>query len=292
VVLVFLSLGASLVAEAAPGKEIYFLKIGKHRLLSSGAASTTASLATKSGPIEPGPEPVFIWRLSYFRFSTANPNPRPNLEYLGSASPKSGSFNLLALDNASVRLRAKIERGGVENFAQSDFMLFGGGLSSQAQTLAREEQEEQVKLQEQLQDWPLFKFSSNSPAYWPQTGHNFTLEILGPRRVSGPLEVWEEFEGEVSVRPVAWVKADNLGRFTFNPPHDQRLNQAGASATKLLIFRAPLEGSAYASLSLRVHRSRVVNRNMPLGLSIFASVCALTAVGFIGARERGKRPWT
>jgi hypothetical protein len=176
----------------------------------------------------------------------------------------------------SVRLAAKATTGKSVSYAQADFMAFGqsdAGPSAPAVSSLNSFP---------LPDWPSLSLASSGELYWPQTGHSFTIDVSAPLFSQTPMAVWEE--GREA--PTALVEADFFGKFVYVPPRDPDLDAAGATAAKRLAFVAEFPGGISASLTLKIHRSRVASMSPSLGLGLFGATLVVGGALLASSRRR------
>jgi len=130
-------------------------------------------------------------------------------------------------------------------------------------------------------NWPEFSVRSNGEAYWPQTGHEFSLKLANAKAGSH-LEVWSG-QGELLDRIQC---SEDV--YMYTAPHDPALNRAGPAAAKPLIFVLRTDAGGAASFTQMVHRSRYAFWDKKAGLTVFAAsfLCFGLAVGLIRRRER------
>jgi hypothetical protein len=159
---------------------------------------------------------------------------------------------------------------GRRSYAQTAMLLFGDSLGG-----------EPPVSNSVSPGWPSYNFSGSGELYWPQTGHTFTLTaregtILGPVRAlrdTGPV-------------PGEYAGAEN--GISFTPAHDPELSAESSSATKPVYLVGRLPGGGTLTYTFYVHRSRTAGTDLPLGILLSAAAFAVTGLGIIVYRSRGR----
>ena len=155
---------------------------------------------------------------------------------------------ILSDEYAVADVFARAESKGHSYYAQISFILYG-----QADAAGQ-------KIFEEGPDWPEFRVRSNAEFYWPQTGHEFSVNYNGA--AGSMLEVYNN-NGELA----AAVQGSADG-FTYTPENDPALNRLGSTAAKPVIFVVPAAEGGSASYTQMVHRSRFGGLNMQAGLVV------------------------
>ena len=164
--------------------------------------------------------------------------------------------------------RAEIE--GRPHFAQIQLMLYGNTKDIPKE---REDRGEDPA-------WPEFQVRSSGETYWPQTGHEFSLNFSG--EIAGShAGSFLEIRGDQGELVDEVQSTENVYRYT--PAHDPALNRAGDAAAKPVIFVARTGEGGAASYTQMVHRSRYAGWNKNAGLGVFAAAFVLSglAVGLV-----------
>lgn len=178
------------------------------------------------------------------------------------------TMELRAGEYVRAEVFAKAVIDGREHFAQTTLMLFG-----------QSGQDFPVALKAEKPDWPEFSVAVGGAIYWPQTGHEFSVEFQRAEPAT-KLEVVSA-QGEILAELAA-----SSGLFKYTPPRDPALDQAGYAASKPLIFLARDMRGGSASFAIAIHRSRVAGLDEKSGLMIFAAAFLLTALLAAWARRK------
>jgi hypothetical protein len=252
----WLSGGNVCAALEATGSDYPFIwwSLGKAERLTDGRMEQALTLLASSVTAIEQPEAWLQVRV-----------PRSSKEawFKGQWSP-SEPCTLVVRSNeyATVDVFAKAEIGGRLCFAQTRLVLYGQGNVTETKWEAYSEGP----------DWPEFTVSSRGESsYWPQTGHEFSLNLSGGN-VDGNLEIWS---GQGKLMDEIQPSGDG---YKYIPPHDPELNRVSSSAAKPLIFVQQLDEGGSASFTQVVHRSRYGLWDKSTGMTLFAATFLVSAL--------------
>jgi hypothetical protein len=161
--------------------------------------------------------------------------------------------------------------------AQTFFSLYAG--------LDKTQDKEKV-LREKPNSFSSFERTARA-SYWLQTGQTlpFIYKSANPSLYKvNPVQVIDLDHNRMEV-----ISPDSAGRFSFTPPHDQRLDNSGYFAAKeiLVYTEEHVAGKVYkTSLTLPVHRSITAHHNRQLGISLFFFTLLASASIVIYRRRR------
>ena len=172
---------------------------------------------------------------------------------------------------------ARVEIDGKQHFAQITFILYG-------QTAETEKEPRNLDSAENSSEgpaWPEFRVRSNAEFYWPQTGHEFSVNFNGEAA-----DDWLEVRGENG--ELLDVINGSENSFTYTPAHDPALNRLGPTAAKPVIFVTRNGEGGSASFTQMVHRSRFGGMNKRAGVTVFAVSFLLSGLTAWLARRRAQ----
>jgi hypothetical protein len=132
-------------------------------------------------------------------------------------------------------------------------------------------------------DWPAFHPAAGKDGqifYRAETGKPITLV---PDFTPVSVKVFE------NTRLAAFLERDQSGGYSYTPPHDEKLSEAGYSAKHDVVFEAALPDGGAVSFYLPVYRAFYGRANLGGGVAVLASA-ALASLVFVLQAGRSF-PW-